>query len=87
MSVNTENGISLSISESGKEDGARLIEGYTLDVPAKQPIKECLSRTDYFEGTSYKLTVAEAEKLNSQLGKSLAFIKPLIESGKIREVK
>lgn len=87
MSIRTEKGINCRVIEGGKQNGAREIKGYALEVPNTQPQELITGRTDYFEGVGYQLTIAEAEALHKQLGESLAFIKPLIASGKVKERK
>ena len=87
MSINTEKGISVTVIETGKINGIRTLGGYSLELPSSQPQEAINGRTDYFEGICYKLTIAEAEALHKKLGASLAFIKPLLDSGKIKETK
>jgi hypothetical protein len=40
---------------------------------------------DGFNGTTFQLTIAQAEELHKQLGLSLEFIKPIVDSGKLIE--
>jgi hypothetical protein len=85
MSINTATGINISLEEV-KEGGVRCVKGYCLEVPVGQDKEDVAGRTDQFEGVSYKLSIEQAETLHKQLGESLAFIKPLIATGKIKEI-
>ena len=85
MSIGDPNKIDISAKEGPKQNGQRSIEGYVLEIPKRVPTEIIGGRTDGFDGMAFCLTIAEAEALHQQLGESLEFIKPLLESGKLKE--
>lgn len=84
MGFCTSPDISISLHEtSEKENGKRCIDGFKLEISNSIPRHIEDGRSDYFEGVGYKLTLEQAEELHKQLGKGLAFIKPLISNGQV----
>jgi hypothetical protein len=76
--------ISCNLREA-KISGKRCIEGYELEISKSITSVDSGLRLDGFNGTTFQLTIAQAEDLHKQLGRSLEFIKPIIESGNLIE--
>lgn len=85
MSIGNNDRISISVKENGRADGVRTIEGYVLEIPDTLPRESIEYPMEGIECLGFNLSVAEAEELYDQLGKSLAFIKPLLADGRIKE--
>ncbi|ODS23603.1 hypothetical protein AB835_08300 [Candidatus Endobugula sertula] len=76
--------ISVSVKESEKIGNQRFIEGCVLEVADSIPRTETKGRTDWFDGTSFTLTLEQAEALYLQLGSSLVLAKSLVSSGEVK---
>jgi hypothetical protein len=85
MSIGEPGKLSILVNEGPKKNGQRTIEGYVLEIPNSFPTEDISGRTDGFQGQAFSLTIAQAEALHNELGKSLGFIKPLLDSGKLKE--
>lgn len=62
----------------------KLSANHVLEVADSIPRTETKGRTDWFDGTSFTLTLEQAEALYLQLGSSLVLAKSLVSSGEAK---
>lgn len=66
-------------------EGKRVVETLRLELSNNLSREEIRSRSrsDWFEGTSFALTIDQAERLHEELGKALDFLRGLESQGAV----
>ncbi|MBU3071718.1 hypothetical protein KOI40_17970 [Aestuariicella sp. G3-2] len=86
MSISEFEGISVSAREAEKKtNGKRTIDRIEIEISDSLPIKQEYenSRSDFFRGISFSLSINDAEILLEKLGEKLGYIKKLESQGHI----
>lgn len=86
MSFRCSNEVGVSLCEV-RQDGKRIIDGIRFELPESVQVRSVSGRTDWFNGSEFKLSIDQAEKIYFQLKKSFEFIDRYEHKGRLQIVR